>query len=146
MTQIEFFVLPDQHSEARDRYACLQIEEAYQRGRRVFVQAADEAHASQLDALLWSYRDSSFIPHSIIGVEPSAAVQIGFGDSAGDQHELLINLSNSVPPFFSRFEQVNEIVIQQDTVVEQTRTNYRHYKNHGYPLNHHNIRQRILSH
>lgn len=146
MTRIDFYLLPDSDTDARDRYACTLTEEAFRSGRQVLIQVADEAHALRMDALLWSFRDSSFIPHALQGSPVAAAVEIGHGEDPGDQHDLLINLAGAVPPFFGRFEQVSEIVVEQDQIKDQTRQHYRYYQDHGYPLQHHRIRQRILSH
>lgn len=146
MTHVDFYILPDQHGDARDHYACQLAEEAYRQGRGVLIQALDAAHAAQLDGLLWRFRDSSFIPHALLGSTLEAPVEIGYGDDPGAQHDLLINLANGVPGFFSRFERVCEIVVELDTVKTQTREHYRYYQEHGYPLHHHQLRQRILSH
>lgn len=146
MTRVEFYILVDIHADARDLYACQLAEKAYRQRQGVLIQAANEAHAQQLDTLLWRFRDSSFIPHTQLGAGDTAPVEIGHSEDAGSQHELLINLSNAVPAFFSRFEQVSEIVVELDTVKIQTREHYRYYQEHGYPLHHHQIRQRILSH
>jgi DNA polymerase-3 subunit chi len=148
MTRIHFYLLPDASTEARDYYACQMTEEAFRLGRRVLIHTGDEAHSLRLDALLWRFRDSSFIPHSIQGcsdAQASPAVEIGHGSDAGAQHDLLINLATAVPAFFSRFEQVNEIVVEQEQAKEQSRERYRFYLDRGYPLEHHRIRQRILS-
>ena len=148
MTRIDFYILPDSQGEARDHYACQLTEQAYRQGRQVLIHCADEAHSQKLDTLLWCYRDSSFIPHAIQGAPDSptpSAVEIGHGGDAGDQHDLLINLSPKIPPFFSRFDQVSEIVVEQDAAKALSREHYRYYQDHGYRLEHHRIRQRILS-
>jgi DNA polymerase-3 subunit chi len=148
MTRIDFYILPDSQGEARDHYACQLTEQAYRQGQRVLIHCADEAHGQRLDALLWCYRDSSFIPHAIQGAAGSAtppAVEIGHGGDAGGQHQLLINLAPEIPEFFSRFDQVSEIVVAQDSAKALSREHYRYYQDHGYRLEHHRIRQRILS-
>lgn len=153
MTLIQFHILPDGLSAARDLYACQQAEQAYRAGRKVLIHTSDIEHSVQLDALLWSFRDSSFVPHSLLGssseTESAAtnvnAIHIGCGDDAEDQHDLLINLSPRIPGFFSRFVELQEIIIDQEDDRERGRERYRYYKDHGYPLEHLRIRQRILS-
>jgi DNA polymerase-3 subunit chi len=39
------------------------IERSLERGWRVVVQAASEERVEALDAMLWTYRDDSFLPH-----------------------------------------------------------------------------------
>lgn len=152
MTRIHFHLLPDQACGARNLYACQQAERAYREGRKVLIQAADIEHARQLDRLLWSFRDSSFLPHGLLassetgpGTHAVNPVHISYGDNAGDHHDLLINLANSIPEFFSRFDELQEIVVDQQEDLERSRKRYRYYMDHGYPLEHHRIRQRILS-
>jgi DNA polymerase-3 subunit chi len=40
------------------------LEKSLERGWRVIVQAGSEERIEALDALLWSYRDDSFLPHA----------------------------------------------------------------------------------
>ncbi len=151
MTRIHFHLLPDRLSGARDVYACQQAQVAYSKGRRVLICTTDAEHSRRLDSLLWSFRDSSFVPHSLItsGEEtdgtPANTVHISYGDDVGEHHDLLINLADSIPRFFSRFDELQEIVLDHEDDLERSRKRYRYYLDQGYPLEHHRIRQRILS-
>jgi DNA polymerase-3 subunit chi len=154
MTRIHFHLLPDRSSGARDVYACQQAQAAYSKGRGVLIYTTDAEHSRQLDFLLWSFRDSSFVPHCLLntgdtGAEPDAApantVHISYGENVGGHHGLLINLADSIPRFFSRFDELQEIVIDHEDDLERSRKRYRYYLDQGYPLEHHRIRQRILS-
>ena len=103
-----------------------------------------------MDQLLWSWRNSSFIPHQLehfktdtVDLNSIEQVQIGFsngGGSVATLNGLMINLSQSVPEFFSRFERVSEIVVQTPAVTESTRNNYRFYRDRGYQLDNHDLR------
>ena len=70
---------------------------------------------------------------------------IGHGDNAGkgpgDHQDVLINLCEEIPDFFSRFERCMEIVIQQPVVLENTRKHFAFYRERGYPLNTHDLRK-----
>ena len=151
MTRIHFHLLPDQASAARNLFACQQAELAYRKGRRVLVYTTDAEASQRMDSLLWSFRDSSFLPHSLLDTQhqsvskPPDPVHISHGEEAGDHHDVLINLSDSIPGFFSRFDELQEIVIDEQDALERSRNRYRYYLDHGYPLEHHRIRQRILS-
>ena len=46
-----------------------------QKGWRALVRTRDDARVEQLDGLLWTYRDDSFLPHGPAG-EPGAARQL----------------------------------------------------------------------
>lgn len=153
MTKVDFYILANDSVAQRHIFACRLTEKAFKLGHQVYLHCDDNAQAHALDQLLWSWRSSSFVPH-IVEQSPKASVegegtatedrvQIGFGQgqgSAASHHGLLINLSQSVPEFFSRFERVSEIVIQHDDITALTRANFRFYRERGYPLQSHDLR------
>lgn len=145
MTQIDFYILSAQLSEQRLEFACRLIQKAYRSRCKILVQLDDETQAKGFDDLLWSYSESSFIPHRLISdsetTDSNCPVQIAFGDQQPAHFDVLINLSKTIPNTFARYNRVLEIVIQQDDVLEFTREHYRFYKERGYPMN--NIDMRI---
>jgi DNA polymerase-3 subunit chi len=97
-----------------------------------------------MDKLLWSFQSNSFLPHKIIGTGGAdCPIEIGYlneNHAPEEHHDLLINLSTAVPCFFARFERLAEIVVQEPSVLEATRNNYRTYANKNYPLHNHQLR------
>ncbi len=61
MTEVLFY-----HLQGRRLEGALPplLEKSLERGWRVIVQAGSEERIEALDALLWSYRDDSFLPHA----------------------------------------------------------------------------------
>ncbi len=114
-------------------------DKAWQQGHRVFINAADESQARTLDELLWSYRPASFLPHGLAGADSSEQVAIGWGQDPGDHNDLLINLQLDVPPFFSRFQRVAEVVTQDDASLTALRQSWKFYKDRGYQLEKHDL-------
>ena len=51
----------------------------------------------------------------------------------------MINLAMDIPTFFSRFERVSEIVIEEDEIKTAKRENFRFYRERGYPSETHKI-------
>ena len=47
----------------------------------------------------------------------------------------------AVPPFFSRFERVVEIVNQDETQRQLARERFKYYRDRGYDLHTHNLNQ-----
>ncbi len=150
MTKVDFYILASDDIEQRHRFACRLAEKAFKLGHTIYIHSDDESQANALDQLLWRYRNSSFLPHALEQSQPASQpeavipIQIGYGNaeqSAANHNELLINLSQSVPEFFSRFERVSEIVVQNPLITESTRASYRFYRDRGYPLTTHNLRQ-----
>jgi DNA polymerase III subunit chi len=139
MTRIDFYVLDDEDPGRRLRIACRLIHKAFGLGNRIHVHTGSEAVSRQLDELLWTFRDVSFVPHSVEGEEADCPVWICHRrepDSAGD---VLVNLDLQVPMFFSRFERVAEIVNQDAAIRDFGRERYRFYKDRGYELAHHRL-------
>ncbi len=66
-------------------------------------------------------------------------VAIGYCHEPAGRRDVLINLCETVPAFFSRFRRTLEIVSSSENERTFSRERYRFYKNRGYPLNHHNL-------
>lgn len=144
MTRVDFYILPAQDHQARQDFACRLIEKAFRMGHRIYIHTNDETQSQALDDLLWSFRPSSFIPHALLRSaesEERPPIEIGHGEEPHDHHDVLINLSHQVPQFFSRFERVTEVVVQDQQVLNATRQNYKFYKDRGYPLQRHDMRK-----
>ena len=139
MTQVDFYVLPDTAARSRQLFCCRLAEKAFALGHRVFVHAASEGAARELDELMWTFRDRSFLPHCLAGADETAAVHIGAGGEPAAGFHLLINLGPEVPGFFSRFERVAEVVDGDDEQKRLGRERFRFYKDRGYPLETHKL-------
>ncbi len=144
MTQVDFYILDADSDDARLRLACKIVDKATQLDNHVFIHASSEDEARQLDALLWTFSQGSFIPHRIVR-EPAAEpplepVVIGVDQPpAPGRWDVLINLAPEVPEFFSRYERVAEVVDGNAARRERSRERYRFYRDRGYKLNTHQV-------
>ncbi len=134
MTQVDFYILPETTSEARWLFACRLIDKVQRMGMNVLVAMDSEAEARAFDDLLWTFKPESFIPHQLIGGAKPAPVEITFSQEAGDHQGLLLNLSQTTPAYFSRFERLSEIVIQEAHSLYASRERFSFYKSRGYPI------------
>ena len=139
MTLVGFYVVQGQGQGQRLEVAARLVDKAFQRGHRIFINAADEAQAHELDKLLWGFRPASFLPHGIHGQEQSDTIAIGWGQDPAEHNDLLINLHLDIPPFFSRFRRVAEVVTQDPASLEALRASWRFYKERGYQLEKHDL-------
>ena len=137
MTHINFYRINGGLDDAI-KLACQLTEKALQQGMMVLLHAEESNVSEQLDQLLWSFKPSSFIPHKLEDT-PTEAISISHHDNPGEHHGLLINLGNSTPNWFSRFEKTIEIVYDDQQVIEQKREQYGFYKNRGYPMKYHDL-------
>ncbi|TDY01641.1 DNA polymerase III subunit chi [Thiohalophilus thiocyanatoxydans] len=141
MTRVDFYIVEDNRAQARQRLACRLAEKAYTLNHTVYIHADDRQQAEQLDQLLWTFRDGSFIPHSLQDdkVASQAAIVIGCDDEPKEHNQVLINLGETVPPFFSRFERVAELITGDEQARQAGRERFRFYRDRGYELNTHNL-------
>jgi len=143
VTKVDFYILEEGSSQDRYRLACRVAEKAWQSGHRVLIHTASLEEARHVDALLWTFRDQSFVPHDLLGqADPALApVLVSFGTDSGGEHDVLINLTPEVPAFFSSFERVIEPLDAAPGIREAGRERYRFYRDRGYPLTNLSIAQ-----
>lgn len=141
MTRIDFYLLPIAEPHGKLSFACRLAEKAFREGLQIHVHASDAAEAAAIDSLLWSFRDTSFVPHRRIDTPGNAPapVLIGWGEDFSEHHDVLINLTSAVPKLFGRFERVAEIVLDDPELRAASRERWRFYKERGYPLAHHDL-------
>lgn len=140
--RIDFYLLESDQPQARWMIACRLLEKAYLRGHRVYVFCNNQHDSELIDELLWTFKEDSFIPHNLQGEgpEPPPPIQIGYNKESRGFNDILLNLTNQVPPFYTRFKRVMELVINLETEKEQSRVNYRTYKAQGCELHTHPIK------
>jgi DNA polymerase-3 subunit chi len=141
MTQVDFYVIAGSDLQQRLQFACRLTDKAYRLGHRVYIHTDSAQQTRQLDELLWTFQQNSFVPHGVHGDAGDAQlpVQLGHDSEPDASHQVLINLAVDVPLFFSRFERVAELVNGDDSVRRQSRARYSFYKQRGYPLRTHEI-------
>jgi DNA polymerase-3 subunit chi len=139
VTLVGFYVVQTAAPGERLQVAARLADKAFRRGHRIYINAGDQAQAEELDQLLWNFRPSSFIPHGLHGQEHSDTVAIGWGQEPENHSDLLINLQLEVPPFFSRFKRVAEVVTQEPDSLAALRKSWSFYKERGYQLEKHDI-------
>lgn len=141
MPTIDFYVLSDVNVNARLTFTCRLIEKAYKNGHRIYIHTENAAHAHQLDEMLWTYREDSFLPHNLYGEGPTPPppIQIGFASHPEKHRDILINLSDNVPAFFSQFNRILEIISSDATTQERARERFRFYRKEGNTITTHKL-------
>ncbi|HLT91691.1 MAG TPA: DNA polymerase III subunit chi [Woeseiaceae bacterium] len=142
MTRIDFYLLAQAGESTRDRFACRLAEKAYRLRHSVHIQAADRPRAAELDELLWTFRDGSFVPHELIDSSDApveAPVTIGCTDAGLRPADLLINLTDALPPALDSFPRVAEIVTSDEDRKQRSRTLFAEYRSRGHTLEVHEL-------
>jgi DNA polymerase-3 subunit chi len=139
MTQIDFYT----HVRDKQQFACKLSAKALEQGLRVLILAPDERAAEKLDQMLWSLPATGFLPHcrarSPLAEVTPVIVDHDPGELLHDQ--VLLNLGNSRPAFFSRFQRLIEIVTMDDADREAARERFRFYRDRGYEIRSHDMSQ-----
>ena len=156
MTQIDFYILSDNSPHSGELFACKLVDKAYHLQHTVYINTPGKPQAEHLDDLLWTFSAGSFLPHalnsqsldsqSFDSQEPNSQEQslkspilIGHTNQSTTFHDVLINLTQDVPAFFSQFERVAEIVYGDETMRNASRIRYKFYRDRGYMLKTHNL-------
>jgi len=135
MTHIDFYLLGKNKIGGENHVACRLAEKAFRMGHRIYMYSDGIDTCKKLDQLLWTFSASSFVPHSLdLADDSDTPVCIGFQEPPTDFADVLINLSEEIPLFFSRFERVAEVVGASDSEKQQARKRYRYYRDRGYEL------------
>lgn len=138
MPKIDFYILSEGSCL---QLACRLIEKAYKNRHRVYIHTENQADAHELDELLWTYKEESFIPHNLYGEgpDPLPPIQIGFNETPEKHRDILINLSNQIPTFYKQFSRVMELISHHHEIQERARENYRIYRAKGYDITTHKL-------
>lgn len=142
MTRVDFYVLPNADSAQRSLLACRLAEKAYSQGLKVYIHTSSDGESQQLDELLWTFRQGSFLPHAVhteANAEPPA-ILLGHAHEPFTHTDVLINLGTEIPLFFGRFARVAELVDQRPELLAQSRERFRFYRERGYDPNTHQLK------
>ena len=142
MTQVDFYILSNDTAHGLMHYACRIAAKAYRLGNSVFIHTDSAKQTRELDKLLWTFEQNSFVPHASCEEDSAgnSPVLLSHQLEPDASREVLINLANDVPLFFSRFERVAELINKAPDTLQQGRRRYSFYRERGYPLKTHEIR------
>ena len=137
MTRVDFYLLAG--SSSIEEVTCILTEKARQRGHSIHIRTASRQDAAMLDELLWTYKDTSFIPHRLAGEAGllDTPVCIGWDEPKPEHGDVLINLVQAMPLHAASFNRVIEIVPARESERESARARFRQYRDQGYDLHHH---------
>lgn len=145
MTDAKFYILGAAIEQAQMEFVCRLTQQLLGRGKQVHIQLESEHQAQAFDQLLWNFHPESFVPHALVNDKQrpdTCQVDIGWQDHSHHHHDVLINLSATLPNWFSRFDRLVEVVVQSDPVLAYTREHFRLLRDRGYAVDHEDMRVR----
>lgn len=134
-------MLDDPNEQQHRHLICRLTEKAWREGRTIYIRCESAESATRLDDLLWTYKDTSFLPHATqdAAATDEVPVTLGYDNQTPATADVLINLGLDVPDYFSRFERVMETTGSDSNGRSAARERYRFYQERGYALNTHKL-------
>ena len=134
-TQVDFYLLGGTDPRARLLAACRLAEKGYDQGLRVAVRTASPSETAEVDELLWTFSDRSFVPHAVWPAEPAVAahtpVLIASGPLPDSHRDVLINLAPEGPADPAHFARICEVVGADEDTRRRARLRWRNYREAG---------------
>lgn len=122
----DFYVLSGEESDSRLLCTCRLAEKAHRQNHSVFVVTQSESQSAVLDRLMWTFRESSFLPHCLAPRPEHDHSSILIGDELSDSApQILINLGYELPEGFDRAARLCQVVDQGPECLKSSRKLYK---------------------
>jgi len=123
-------------------YACRLLRKAVGSGAKVVVTGPPDT-LRELDALLWTFSATDFVPHCLADSEShvvaASPVILATSIASTAHQQVLLNLGRLVPEGFDRFERVIELVGQDEQQRQIARARWKQYTDRGYAITRHDL-------
>lgn len=134
MSRVDFYEAKGRRWETA---LCQVVEQAWEAGTRVYVWAASEAHAREVDELLWTFRDESFVPHGLWQGEAGLdeAVAVGWKPGNPNGAVCLVLAWDATPAEAAGYERVADFAaVDVPDLKEAGRRRYRSFQQAGFDV------------
>jgi len=118
-------------------YVCKLIEKGYKQNiNPIFIKTDTQKQAEELDKFLWTFRQESYIPHTLVDQDSNNTqpVQIGWIDNEIEDAEAIINLSDGMPDISNHLKKIHEIIENIDEKKDKARERWKKYKSIGFNI------------
>src|SRR4051812_13862907 len=144
--RVDFYVLEEASSTGRLKLACRLAEKAYLAAQVALVWHTDPHELKELDELLWTFMDGSFVPHDFLisGAAAGTSIQetpvlLSAGDPPPRPVDIIINLAPEVPACLGQTRRVAEIIDGDDARRRAGRARFKAYRDLGIQPASHNV-------
>ena len=139
--RVDFYLLSRHTADGKLRAACRLCQKIYTLGHTALIQARDLAQAETLDDLMWTFDQSSFVPHALNdkATRPNTPIVIGYLQPRSNQENVLVSLLDEVPDYFDQYSRIAEFVDSTDEDKSKARDRFRVYRERGCALEIHDI-------
>jgi DNA polymerase III subunit chi len=139
MTRIDFYF----NVSNKSKLLAELVQSALNKRRLVTVFAEDAVKAGEISVSLWQHEATSFMPNVLVNDDLAAQtpIVIHWQQEALLQDDMLINLTQAEPSFFSRFTNLVELVGDEEQDKMRARERYKFYRDRGYDIKNINYAQ-----
>ena len=139
--RIDFYVLEANATDGRLRLACKIIDRAYRSGHSVYLWTRDDQESNLLDDLLWTFSQTSFIPHvrNNGNAGPRAPVHIDHHPPKSGAAEVVVSVADQPVEDYSNFVRIAEVVGFDEIEKRSGRFRFKFYRDQGLELETHRI-------
>lgn len=134
MERADFYLLEGGDSRERWKFACREIEKAFLAEQFVLVWFDNAADLAAFDDLLWTFADSSFVPHEPLGPESdweATPVLLSACKAPAAAPHVIVNLASGVPPGAQSAARVVEIIDADPGRRQAGRLRFKQYRELG---------------
>lgn len=135
MPRVDFYILDQPDRRSKLQFACRLVQKIRGHDLKVLVQTSDSNQSADMDRLLWTFRQNSFIPHAITRKGDLAwadyPVQISHVHHDPGHADVLVNLREQVSEEHFRYDRVVELVGGDENDRASGRDRFRSYRDQG---------------
>ncbi len=146
MKQVDFYLLSNAVNQGKFKLAGRLANKLQSLAKKTLIVTDTEEQLNDLDAVLWSFSDTSFVAHHQPSGESALLSKTHIStaamvDQEALQHDynVLISLSEDIPVFSHHFSRIAEIIDANDDAKSAARARYRRYQSEGFELKTHQI-------
>lgn len=140
MPQIDFYLVS---SSNMIHVACKLLEKIFQQNLTAHAHCEQEDIAKKVNETLWTFKDTSFIPHELVSEikDHEPPISIGFGEQMPPAiYDVLLTISPELPEYATQFERILFIIPKENEPWKQmARDYYKDFKAQEWQVNHHSI-------
>ncbi|MFT5111236.1 MAG: DNA polymerase-3 subunit chi [Parasphingorhabdus sp.] len=131
--KVDFYLLASPVANGSARLACRVIEKAWSSGHSIALCVNDADQAMAMDDLLWTYSQSTFIPHSLVHLNTQDPVLIftDLPDLSQAKETIVVSMRTEVLPPSFLSHRIADIIGDSDVERSAARQRYKHYRDHG---------------
>ena len=134
MTEIRFYHLQKQ---TLDQALPLILEKVYQSGKNAVVRMVNENEVNRMNDLLWSYKQSSFLPHGCAktGYAKQQPIWLSAENDNPNKAETLILTQERTADDIADYSLCCEMLDgRNDNAISDARTRWKAYKDQGFDV------------